>query len=73
LAFTLYGGRATWGADPLAYFGPRYNMGGLPTAGQWIRLEVPASFVGLEGRTVDGLAFTLYGGRATWDHAGKTP
>ena len=65
--------RATWGADPLAYFGPRYNMGALPTAGQWIRLEVPASFVGLEGRTVDGLAFTLYGGRATWDHAGKTP
>jgi hypothetical protein len=65
--------RAYWGADQLAYFGTRYNMGALPAAGQWIRLEVPASLVALEGRTIDGLAFTLYGGRATWDHAGKRP
>jgi hypothetical protein len=25
----------------------------------------------LEGRTLDGMAYTLYGGRATWDYAGK--
>jgi hypothetical protein len=46
-------------------------MGALPPAGQWVRLEVPASSVGLEGRVLTGMAFTLYGGRATWDHAGK--
>jgi hypothetical protein len=46
-------------------------MGALPAAGGWVRLEVPASLVGLQGAAVDGMAFTLYGGRATWDHAGK--
>ena len=35
-----------------------------------MRLEVPAVQVGLEGRTVDGMAFTLFDGRATWDRAG---
>src|SRR6185295_1874122 len=30
-----------------------------------------ASQVGLEGHTLNGMAFTLYGGRATWDRAGK--
>ena len=46
-------------------------MGTLPAAGRWVRLEVPAAQVGLEGRTVNGMAFTLHGGRATWDYAGK--
>ena len=36
-----------------------------------MRLEVPAAQVGLEGRTLNGMAFSLYGGRATWDYAGK--
>lgn len=65
--------RAYWGADQLAYFGTRYYMGSLPAAGQWIRLEVPASVVGLEGSTIDGMAFTLFDGSATWDHGGKRP
>jgi RHS repeat-associated protein len=34
-------------------------------------LEVNASDVGLEGSTISGIAFTLYGGTAQWDHAGK--
>jgi hypothetical protein len=46
-------------------------MGSLPLTGQWVRLEVPAIQVGLEGKTLNGMAFTLYGGRATWDYAGK--
>jgi uncharacterized protein (TIGR03437 family) len=45
-------------------------MGVLPSAG-WIRLEAPANQVGLEGKTVNGMAFTLYDGKATWDCAGK--
>ncbi|HEX8919947.1 MAG TPA: LamG-like jellyroll fold domain-containing protein [Pyrinomonadaceae bacterium] len=67
--------RAYWGADALnwgfAGTESRRYMGAMPPAGQWIRLEVPASMVGLEGRTVTGMAFTLIDGRATWDRAGK--
>ncbi len=57
-----------WGVSGTASARP---MGALPTTGQWVRLEVPASQVALEGQTVRGIAFTLYGGRATWDHVGK--
>jgi hypothetical protein len=35
-----------------------------------VRLEVPASVVGLEGKVIEGMAFTLWGGRAAWDSAG---
>ena len=68
--------RAYWGANQIAWgtngtVSRRY-MGALPAAGQWVRLAVPAAQVGLEGRTVNGMAFTLYGGRATWDAAGRT-
>jgi RHS repeat-associated protein len=57
-----------WGVDGTA---SRKYMGGLPAGGGWVKLEVPASAVGLEGRVVNGMAFTLYGGRAAWDKAGK--
>jgi hypothetical protein len=68
--------RAYWGANNIMGWGANGTnslrfMGALPAAGQWVRLEVPASSVGLEGHVVSGMAFTLYGGRATWDHAGK--
>jgi hypothetical protein len=67
--------RAYWGAN-LNLVGTdgtasRRYMGPLPATGQWVRLEVPAAQVGLEGRTVNGLAFTLYDGRVTFDRAGK--
>jgi hypothetical protein len=69
--------RAYWGVN-LINFGTdgtnsRRYMGALPVTGQWVRLEVPASAVGLEGRAVNGMAFTLFDGRATWDTAGSTP
>jgi hypothetical protein len=68
--------RAYWGANLLGYgtdgTASRLYAGPLPVAGQWIRLSVPASAVGLEGSTVKGMAFTLYGGRAFWDCAGKS-
>jgi len=69
--------RVYWGANSIG-FGTdgttsRRSMGPLPAPGSWVRLEVPASQVGLEGHTLNGMAFTLYGGRATWDHAGKKP
>ncbi|HEV2763740.1 MAG TPA: hypothetical protein VGV38_12235, partial [Pyrinomonadaceae bacterium] len=67
--------RAYWGANNIPWgvdgTESRRHMGPLPALGQWVRLEVPANMVGLEGSTLNGMAFTLYGGRATWDHAGK--
>ncbi len=68
--------RAYWGANQLPWgvdgTNSRRNMGPLPPTGQWVRLEVPASQVGLEGRVVNGMAFSLFNGRATWDYAGRS-
>ncbi len=65
--------KAYWGANLLTWpvEGTKINVGSLPAAGGWVRLEVPASSLGLEGKTLNGMAFTLYGGRASWDKAGK--
>lgn len=67
--------RAYWGANTIALgtdgTESRRYIGLLPPAGQWTRLEVSASAVGLTGRSINGMAFTLFGGRATWDRAGK--
>lgn len=67
--------RAYWGANQIGWgvdgTNSRRYMGPLPAAGDWVRLEVPASLVGLEGRTLNGMAFTLFGGKATWDDAGR--
>src|SRR5882762_10541225 len=68
--------RAYWGANNISFGvdggNARRFMGPLPLAGRWVRLEVPASVVGLEGQTLNGMAFTLFNGGATWDHAGKS-
>jgi RHS repeat-associated protein len=67
--------RAYWGANKIVWgvdeTASRRYMGPLPQAGGWVKLEIPASAVGLEGKIVNGMAFTLYGGRAAWDKAGK--
>src|SRR4029453_15447267 len=63
--------RAYWGTQS-GVDGPANRfMGPRPALGQWVRLEVPAALVGLEGRVLNGMAFTLVDGRATWDRAGK--
>jgi hypothetical protein len=67
--------RAYWGANMINWgidgTNSRRYMGSLPVAGGWARLEVAASLLGLENSSIDGLAFTMYGGRASWDRAGK--
>lgn len=67
--------RAYWGADNIPWGSSgtesRRYMGELPKAGQWVRLEIPARQVGLEGKTINGMAFTLHGGKASWDRSGK--
>ena len=66
--------RAYWGANTILWGDNnspgRYPAGPLPPTGQWVRLSVPASAVGLAGTTVAGMAFALVDGRATWDTAG---
>ena len=68
--------RAYWGANDINWgtngTTSRQYMGALPATGGWVRLQVPASAVGLQNTTVSGMAFTLFGGQATWDLAGKT-
>ena len=68
--------RAYWGADRIGYgtngTASRRFIGPLPPAGQWVRLEVPASLVGLEGQKVSGMVFDLVDGQATWDYSGKS-
>jgi len=68
--------RAYWGANDITSLGTdgttsRTNVTPFPTSGQWTRLQVPASAVGLQGQVVQGLALTLYNGRAAFDRGGK--
>jgi Concanavalin A-like lectin/glucanases superfamily/Bacterial TSP3 repeat len=67
--------RAYWGSNAISWGtsdpASCWYVTNLPTAGSWKRLEVPASAVGLEGKVIQGMAFTLYNGRAAFDHAGK--
>ncbi len=46
--------------------------GNLPAGGQWVKLEVPADAVGLEGSKTHGMSFSAFGGRVPRDATGKT-
>ncbi|MEL6104903.1 MAG: PSD1 and planctomycete cytochrome C domain-containing protein [Planctomycetota bacterium] len=69
--------RKVWGSDDIT-FGRRdeshagyQRAGELPPSGEWFRLEVDASQVGLKtGAKVVGMAFTQFGGKVHWDAAG---
>ncbi len=58
-----------WGEDGSA---SRRRMGDLPAAGAWLRLQVSAASVGLDGASLNGMAFTLYDGRAAYAATGAT-
>ena len=60
----------TFGRREKSY--PAYQRAGeLPQAGEWLRLEVDASEVGLKvGAKIGGMAFTQFGGKVHWDAAG---
>jgi hypothetical protein len=66
---------AYWGAKLIPWSADgspaQQPMGALPRSGEWAKLEVPASLVNLEGRTVTGMNFVLYDGQVTWDYSGK--
>lgn len=56
-----------WGSEGTASRLPQ--SAGLP-APRWTRLAVPVAALGLVDRAIDGIAFTLYGGRACFGPAG---
>lgn len=69
--------RAWWGSEtdilPIeaAEKSSRQYLGELPESGEWIRLEVPASKIGINQRMdITGVAFRQLGGRAWWGSAG---
>jgi hypothetical protein len=69
--------RAYWGEDlskrGQAYTASRHFVGKLPPAGRWVRLEVPAAEVGLDGKALHGMGFQVVGGQAVWQAAGSLP
>lgn len=46
-------------------------MGPLPELGKWVRLEVPLSFLGLNGKQVNGVQYWMYDGRVWYDGTGN--
>ena len=68
--------RAFWGENLIQWgeYGTsdRLEMGDLPITGHWVRLEVPASALQLEGAVLKGMRSTLHDGRGTWDYAGRS-
>ena len=68
--------RAYWGANliPLGSDGTPSRLqidGEIPTPGRWVRLAVDPASVGLSPQTpVDGIAFTLFDGRAAYGATG---
>lgn len=66
--------RAYWGEDKIrlgkAGTAGRRRLGDLPPAGQWVRLEVPAAAVDLQGKSLHGMSFKLAGGQCYWSKAG---
>ncbi len=67
--------RAYWGENLLRYgrdnSTERYRGGDLPSAGQWVRLEVDAATVGIyPGDVITGWAFTQHDGTVYWDASG---
>ncbi|HNQ03536.1 MAG TPA: hypothetical protein PKH69_02885 [Thiobacillaceae bacterium] len=72
--------RAYWGEDLIPFGGSidgpgHHRVGDLPTPGVWTQLKVPAAAVGLQSTDgslvgLDGMAFTLFDGRAAYGLAG---
>jgi len=69
--------RALWGEDIIEFgakgTSERFVAGPLPAAGEWVKLEVSGSSMGLEpGMQVQGFAFTVHGGTVYFDRLAVT-
>lgn len=67
--------RAYWGKEVnfIKLQGKRKYMGPLPPQGQWVRLEVPAELLELQGKSLHGMSFFISGGQCYWSRAGCLP
>ena len=69
--------RAFWGADKIdfgqSHTASRRRAGDLPNPGGWARLEIPARELDLEGRSIRGVNFTQFNGKALWGRVGTLP
>jgi hypothetical protein len=69
--------RAYWGADKLGHGQPgtasRFPAGPLPKSGEWVRLEVAARDLDLEGHFIRGVKFTQFNGKCRWGRVGTIP
>jgi len=67
--------RAYWGVNKLNKPGPdespaNLKLGDVPRPGEWVRLEIPAKAIGVDGKTIRELAFCTFGGGVRWDWLG---
>lgn len=69
--------RAFWGANRIESgtneTASRRYIGDLPKSGEWVRLEVPARELDLEGRSIRGINFTQFSGKCLWGRVGTLP
>ena len=63
--------RANWGLISYPTLTPQEQMGSIPPAGQWVKLEIPAWQVNASGRALNGMMYLMKSGQAGWDLAGK--
>jgi hypothetical protein len=67
--------RVYWGENLIDYGGmhtvQRRRMGSLPELGKWVRLEIPVSSMQMTGTTLNGMAFTIFGGRVWFDRIAR--
>lgn len=71
---------AAGGAWSSAYYGQTLlggesgyvSLGGIPSQATWIRVDIPASQLGLENVAVDGFQVQLYDGQVWFDRLSKT-
>lgn len=74
--WTADGRRAYWGENLIGWGAdntPQRHRADatLPVRGQWVRVSVAATALDLVGRTVNGIAFTLFDGAAAFGPCGK--
>ncbi len=62
--------RAYWGQDLIQWGEPlttqRWPMGPLPKPGTWTALVIPLAAIGLDGREIDNVSFSVHGGDVKW-------
>lgn len=61
---------AYWGTNAMGLTNAIQISAGLPPLGLWARISVGATQVNLGGKTINGMKFSIFNGRALWDRSG---